>query len=337
MPSYFFNGIGGGFNGKQLIQALHEHEINLKDISVVHCHTASFACFATALKEINPDIKTVLQYHDPDPYQVRNGKLADWKPNALFRAKHLINQFKYIDLHLCISEKVKYNLLHFPNPHPKECFDSYKNILNVLRNLKPKRDLHTYVLYNGVDTSQFHHIPNLKDTSIFKIGCIGNFIDWKNQITLIKAIHYLVQLGKADGIKVSFVGSGTTQKECEEYINKHQLTDYFVFEKEVHHSQLPRYYNTLDLFVLPSFFEGFGCVFTEAAACGVPFMGCYNQGYSEYLSEEDQKNWLTQPQDFKTLGNIIAKQKEYRNHQAIIKEYHIDRLIEEYLNYLALL
>lgn len=337
MPSYFFNGIGGGFNGKQLIQELHEHGINLKDISVVHCHTASFACFATALKKINPDIKSVLQYHDPDPYQIRNGKLADWKPNAIFRAQKLLSQFKYIDLHLCISEKVKYNLLHFPNPHPNECFDSYKNILNVLHNLKPKRILNTYVLYNGVDTSQFHPIPSLKDTRIFKIGCIGNFIDWKDQITLIKAIHYLVQLGKADGIMVSFVGSGPTRKKCEEYIMKHQLADFFVFENEVHHCELPIYYNTLDLFVLPSFFEGFGCVFTEAAACGVPFMGCYNQGYSEYLSEEEQVKWLIQPHDFRTLGNIITEQRKCRNHQDIIEDYHIDRLIEDYLNYLELL
>lgn len=334
MPSYLFNGFGGELNGRNLIKELRKKRIPLEDIAVIHVHTAAFAGYATALKRVNGRIKSVMQYHDPDPYQIRLGKLARWKPNTLYRARKLMGQFEYIDLHLCISKKVEYNLTHFPHPHPEECYDSYKQALAVCRKVSFTKKLNTYVLYNGVDTSQFHRIPNQKDTSIFKIGCIGNFIDWKNQITLIKAIHYLVQLGKADGIKVSFVGSGATQKECEEYINKHQLADYFVFEKEVHHSELPRYYNTLDLFVLPSFFEGFGCVFTEAAACGVPFMGCVNQGYSEYIPEEERDKWLIKPGDYTRLTGIIEAYMKSRYRQKLCKEIAIDSLMTNYINYL---
>ena len=337
MPSYLFNGVGGGYNGKQLIQALHDNDIYMYDISVVHCHTASYACFATAIKKINPCIKTVLQYHDPDPYQVRNGKFATWKPNATFRAKQLIRQFQNIDLHLCISEKVRYNLLNFPNPHPQESFDSYRAILNVLRNVKIRRDLNTYVLYNGVDTSLFHPIAHLKNPKIFKIGCIGNFIDWKDQMTLIKAIHYLVCQGEGSCIRVSFVGSGVTRKECEDYINKHELTAYFAFEQEVHHRDLPRYYNTLDLFVLPSYFEGFGCVFTEAAACGVPFMGCINQGYSEYIPEDDRDKWLINPGDYGKLADNIVTYMRAGYEQRLSKTFDIDMLVNDFLNYLQTL
>lgn len=334
MPSYFFNGLTNKYNGYVFVATLNKLGINLKDIAVVHCHTASYACYCTAVKKKNPSVKTVIQYHDPDPYQVRNGKLATWKPNAKFRAKQLISQFKYIDLHLCISKKVKYNLLNFPTPHPKECFQSYLNILHVLKQVKTKKDITSYVLYNGVDTSQFYPIPNQKKSSIFRIGCIGNFADWKDHITLIRAIQYLRQHGNADGIIVSFIGSGGTRKECEEYIIKEKLSEYFIFEKEVHHKELNKYYNTLDLFVLPSFFEGFGCVFTEAAACGVPFMGCVNQGYSEYIPDEDRDKWLIEPGDYKRLAEIIESYMKFRYKQVLKEKYDIDYLIADYLKYL---
>lgn len=335
MPSYFFNGFLGDFNGRNLIKSLCDNNINLQDISVIHCHTASFACFATAIKRVQSHVKTVLQYHDPDPYQVRNGKFSTWLPNALYRAKKIIGQFEFIDLHLCISDKVKYNLINFPFPHPDEYFDSYKKILGVLRNVKTKNDMKTFVLYNGVDTSHFYPLPNMKNPCKFRIGCVANFIDWKDQMTLIKAINYLKQRGKADGIIVSFVGSGVTRKECEKYINKHGIASHFVFEQEVHHSELLQYYNSLDLFVLPSYFEGFGCVFTEAAACGVPFMGCVNQGYSEYIPDEEKNKWLIEPGNFIQLAKNIEAYMKYGYPQKLCKSYVIDELIQGYLSYIA--
>lgn len=333
-PSYLFNGLGGNLNGHNLIKELKKMGFSLEEVAVVHVHTASYACFATALKRANSNIKTVLQYHDPDPYQIRLGMWASWKPNAMYKAKKLISQFKYIDLHVCISQKVEYNLTHFPQPHPLECCDSYKNVLNAVKSIKASFNLNTCILYNGVDTYQFHSIIGLKDSSIFKIGCVANFVDWKDQITLIKAIEILVQDGYHENIRVSFVGSGVTKQYCQNYINKHGLTKYFIFEEEVHHSKLVNYYNTIDLFVLPSFFEGFGCVFTEAAACGVPFMGCKNQGYSEYIADEDKDKWLIEPHNHEQLARLIMNYIKTRPQQNYRQTFEIDILLDDYLQQL---
>lgn len=335
MPSLFFNGFGSEINGKYLLKKLRTMDIALSDIAVVHVHTATLVCYATSLKKANPLIKTVIQYHDPDPYQIRLGKFAHWKPNAMYRANKLIKQFNYIDLHLCISEKVKCNLLHFPIPHPDECYTSYLEILKVVNSIHTPKGLRTYVLYNGVDTTQFYPILGLKDKSIFKIGCIGNFVDLKDQITLIKAIELLVRSQNLGQLRVSFVGSGYTQESCQTYIKNKGLEQYFIFEKEMHHSDLNKYYNTLDLFVLPSYFEGFGCVFTEAVACGVPFMGCVNQGYSEYIPDNERDQWLINKGDYKTLAAHISSFicKGY----SPIKykyEFDINILVKHYLDYL---
>lgn len=338
MPTYFFNGFGGWLNGWSLLFELKKRKIGLTDIKVVHVHTAAFACYAAALKKACSHIKTIIQYHDPDPYQIRLGKWAKWKPNALFRAKKLIAQFDKIDLHLCISKKVEYNLIQFPHPHPQEYFESYKKILDVVRSVPTPICSNVYVLYNGVDTKVFHKkkddISLTRKDTFFSIGCVGNFIDWKDQITLIKAVEILVKKENQKNIRVSFVGSGVTMQKCKDYILEHRIDEYFSFEQEVHHDQLPNYYQSLDLFVLPSYFEGFGCVFTEAAACGVPFMGCKNQGYSEYIPEEDQDKWLIEPGDYKQLAKIIADYIHHRYEQNYCHTFVIDDLIKDFLEFI---
>lgn len=334
MPSYFLNGFGGGVNGKMLIKELKRLNISIADIKIAHCHTAAFACFATALKRANPEIFTIMQYHDLDPYQIRHGKFANIKFNAQYRANKFIKQFKYIDLHLCISKRVKFNLEHFPNSHPDEQFQPYLNALKPVRNIATPQNIRSYVLYNGVDPEVFHKISVERNCCNFKIGCIANFVDLKGHITLIKAIETIVGKNPKYNITVSFIGSGPTKESCIKYINSHNLQKYFSFEDEVRHEKLPEYYNSLDLFVLPSCFEGFGCVYTEAAACGVPFIGCYNQGYSEYINDEDKHMWLITPNDYRMLAQLIERQITNPIKQNLQFSYNINELISNFLNYL---
>ena len=335
MPSYFFNGMSGGLNGRSLIRQLKALRINPDDIDVCHCHTAGFACFATAIKKFSPRVKTVLQYHDLDPYQIRCGKFATWRPNVTYRVKKFISQFKNIDLHLCISERTRYNLLHFPAPHPDECYAPYLAALHSARHISVPRNLTTYVLYNGVDTTVFRKMPSRTDRPVFKIGCIANFNDLKDHMTLIKAVELLVKHEPDLSLIVSFVGSGPTLVSCRDYISRHQLNRYFEFVSEMAHESLPSYFNTLNLFVLPSYFEGFGCVYTEAAACGVPFIGCVSQGYSEYISDDDSDKWLIKPHDYKALAMLIDRQIKFPAAQTLKHTYDINILVRYYLSYLA--
>lgn len=331
MPSYFFNGLTNPLNERTFLAALGQIGIRLEEVAVIHCHTASYACFATAIKKINPCIKTVLQYHDLDPYQVRNGKFATWKPNATFRAKQLIRQFQYIDLHLCISEKVRYNLLHFPYPHPQECFTSYIEVLHVLRHLPVNSHLKTYVLYNGVDVEYFHPRMDLKNESTFDIGCIGNFIDLKDHITLLKAIHILHKARLIPEMRVRLIGHGPLEETLRHYVKEQHLEDVVFFEKEIDHSKLPEFYNSLNLFVLPSYFEGFGCVYTEAAACGVPFIMCKGQGAAEYIPDTEADKWLIEKGDSESLADKIYQYYKHRYVQHLSHSYDIDELIKAYL------
>ena len=71
------------------------------------------------------------------------------------------------------------------------------------------------------------------------------------------------------------------------------------------HRELNDFYNSLDLFVLPSYWEAFGCVYTEAYACGVPFIAVKGQGISELIPEKDVDKWLIDKGDFVSLSDKI--------------------------------
>ncbi len=329
-PSLILNGIFNKVNSWLFRKRLQKLKIRAVDITVAHGHTSTFAAYALAVKKINPQTLTIVQHHDPDPFTIRNGKFANLSWNIKYRARKNMELFNLIDLHVSVSKYVELNLIRFPQVAEHELYDSYLEKVRKVCSLSPVYPQKSTVLYNGVNVSIFRPIEGLRNPLIFQIGCIGNFTDWKDQLTLIKAIELLIEEGYED-IRLSLIGTGPLLDDCKTYVNEHQLSLFVKFEKEVHHQQLPNYYNSLDLFVLPSFFEGFGCVFTEAYSCNVPFMTCFNQGISDYLTEEEAEKWLFAPKDYTHLADLIRRYKHERYKQVICKPYDITILIKEFL------
>ena len=130
---------------------------------------------------------------------------------------------------------------------------------------------------------------------------------------------------------LSLLGSGETKDYCAKFLEEHNLMKYVEWPSEVCHNKLPEYYNTLDLFVLPSVYEGFGCVYTEAYACGVPFMGVYEQGASEIIVPNERYKWLIQPHDYESLASKIENYYNERYEQKLCQPYDINELVQEFL------
>lgn len=328
MPSNIFNGLTNSYNTSSFIKKIKELGFDIKDIAVAHGHTTMFAAYSLAVKKLNPNVLTVVQHHDPDPFGLRNGRLATWGINARYKAAKALALFKRIDIHLCVSKYVESNLKNFPGHSSHDTEIKYLNVLKLVHKFKPFVPKRTIVLHNGVDTDIFYPDPKKHDK--FTIGCIANIVDWKSQITLLKAVNILYKEGDED-LKVIMIGSGPLEKECREYIKDNGMESIVEIRKEVHHKNLPSIFNTFDIFILPSYFEGFGCVFTEASACGVPFITCEGQGATEYISEDEMDKWTIKPLDYKDLSDKIKKYKKNRCPQKIIRSYDINTLIKSYL------
>lgn len=327
-PSYLFNGFFWRRNAKKLYEYLHSINISYQDIAIVHLHNISFVDFGLLLKSHNKDIQVILQHHDKDPFRILNGKLSAWKPNLKYRAIKSIKAINKVDINIVISEACKDNLLHFPAPGINESYLPYIKRCNLVAKLKLPSVSPTRVikLYNGVDTSIFHQTDIVQHKNTFTIGCIGNFIPLKAQIDLIKAVSLLPNYN----IKCVFIGSGKTLQECKDFVASKHL-DNIEFRKEVAHSKLNAFYNSIDLFVLPSHFDGFGCVCTEAYAAGTPFIVPIGNGAAEYIKPQDRTVWTYNAGDYKALSQRIKFIIQNKPTQNIIYPIDINILIKEYL------
>lgn len=338
LPSNLLNGFFNAYNSRSFVKRVLALGINPMEVAFVHCHVSMRAACGLALKKLNPNIKVLLQHHDLDPFNLRSGVIGrNNRFNIRYRARKAIQLYNEVDLHICISQACRDCLLKFPNPRDVEVYEDCKRSLALCNGLPSIHAKDTYVLYNGVDCQLFKkkadHKQQTQEDVVFRIGCIANFQELKGHITLIKAFELLVKKGY-QYIRLSLLGTGETRAMCEEYLRSHNLMQYVEWPSEVTHDKLPAYYHSLNLFVLPSYFEGFGCVYTEAAACGVPFMGCVNQGYSEYISDDEKSKWLIQPGDYVQLAKNIESYMKFRYQQRLSETYDINLLIKGYLNYI---
>lgn len=122
------------------------------------------------------------------------------------------------------------------------------------------------VVYNAI-SGDFRNTNLIKEKIILSVGSLQPY---KNLLSLIKAFIKLKNENKLKDYKLVLIG-GQNKKalksvDFSDYLSRDDIkfTGYIPDEK------LIEYYNKASLFVLPSFFEGFGIPPLEAMACGCP-------------------------------------------------------------------
>ena len=252
MPSYILNGLTEGLIGRLFVRKLRSLGIDPMRVAYVHCHTTSHSAFGFGVKRVNHDAMVLVQFHDLDPLTLRNGKWADKRWNRRYRARKSISALNRADLLICISEPVKDVLLSFPEPRKAETYESALRMYADVKGMPSVTPKAVYVLNNGVDTGLFKPNENQNvNQNLFRIGCIANFQELKDHITLVKAFEIIVKKGYTN-MRLSLLGSGGTRSNIEAYLKDKDLMQYVEWPSEVSHGKLPEYYRSLDLFVLPS-------------------------------------------------------------------------------------
>lgn len=332
MPSYIFDGATDGWNARSFMHRLRSLDIEPRQIAVIHAHTINGIAYALAAKGENQDIKVVIQHHSLDPMTIRNGKLAGWRVNARYRARHALRLLNMADLHLSVSQIVQDSLLAFPKAREEETFAPYLDRLGNMVGLPSVKPKQMYVLHNGVDIEAFRPIAKSKD-GIFRIGCVANLQPLKDHLTLLKALNRLVKAGGTD-YHLLLIGTGETKVTCEQYIEQNELQNNVEWWPETRHQELPALFAQLDLYVMPSRFEAFGCVYTEAFACGVPYICCKHQGTAELIEPAERDRWTIEPGDDAQLALLIEHHRHNPQPQHLCDAIDIDTLMTRYLEHL---
>lgn len=339
-PSYILNGLTDCITAP-LFRTVASNILK-KDmmIEAIHCHTLDCAIFGIELKKTHPNAKLIIQHHDLDPYTLLNGRYAEKKWNINYKARKAVKKFSKFDVHVSVSNRVEDNLCEFPMSSVREHYPKYKEILEKVNSHTTRADIKkTLVLYNGVDMSKFHRLPKqANDTVSYSIGCIGNYVEIKNHRLLIDAVALLVERGYGN-IKLYLVGENPREafETLKQYVEKKNLKRYVVFVPPFSHSDLIRFYNGLDLFVLPSEFEGLGCVYLESYACGTPFIGVKDQGIDDLIPSCDKGKWLIDQMSADKLSEKIEDVMINRYEQHLNVDIDINHLVPEFLRAVGLL
>ena len=311
-PSFIFPSFFDKINLKRFSKFLKKNKIKVCSESIIHGHinypSLNFLDFFSR----KFSCKTILQHHGLDILQNNTGitiPFIKWIQNKLI-LKRFNRLSEHITIHIAVSSVVK------------------SNLIKINTRLENK----IYVCVNGVDTTKFYVNPSktMNDTK-FVIGCVANFWELKDQMTLLKAVDVL----KTKGIKnlhLKFVGSGKTLNRCVDYAMKNNIDCEFI--NELKHTDLLTFYNQLNLFVLPSKHEAFGCVYLEALACGVPFIGVKNQGVEDVVKNDLKKYQLVEAGSYDDLSKLIYY--FYSNELTIRfdKVYTVENTIKKMLNHI---
>lgn len=307
LPSALWPGFFDRYNFKSLDECLKRLNIEVNDIAVVHAHMIRQGMYAAYLKKQNPHIVSLLQHHGYDVLAVGDGRFAHYG----WHKRHVINYGTKIcnamDMHIGVSQATLDQLDNYPSIKIKD----------------------KYVLYNGVDMDAFHPIPTEVNKQ-FTIGCVANFWEIKDQITLIKAVQILGERYRQD-IKAKLVGTGFTLEYCKRYVLLHHLEDKIIFQDNMPHHKLIHFYNSLDLFVLPSYWDTLGCVYLEAYACGVPFMSAEGTGIKELIPVDECSKWIAPKSDPERLAKMIYDYIEHRYPQTLSQSININDLVSNFL------
>jgi glycosyltransferase involved in cell wall biosynthesis len=206
----------------------------------------------------------------------------------------------------------------------------FKKQMDKIYSIKSKVILNpfdfTYIKKKSVEKINY----NFYKKSHLKLINVGRLVGQKDQLTILKAVHYALKKNKK--VQLLIIGKGEKKRELEEYIKKNNLSKNI---KLIGYKKNPfKYIRAADIFVLSSKFEGLPNVLIESIFLkrGIISSNCPT-GPNEILKNGKYGD-LFEIGDYKTLGNIIINyNKDYFKINAaydICSDYSYEKNCYEY-------
>lgn len=251
-------------------------------VSIVHSHS-EFADVAALMLKTLPNRPSILR-------TVHNGFRLEWRKRPLRRwlLSYLFYPL-YFDLEIGVSQSIVENL----------------NRRSMERMMGRKAQM----VYNGIDLQRFFPTNQEADEKrkvlgiphgAQVIGSIGRLAEEKGYTFLLEAFAHALKLRPEAYLLL--VGDGPLNSMLRKYAAALGISSHVVFAGSQKNIEV--IFNSLDLFVSSSLWEGASSVILESMASGTPIVATNIAGTREIIRDK-QNGWLVPPGDATALGQTI--------------------------------
>jgi glycosyltransferase involved in cell wall biosynthesis len=158
------------------------------------------------------------------------------------------------------------------------------------------------VIYNGIRLENYTPLPNQRPGETVIIGNLGRLEKQKAQHLLIELAENLRKQHIDFIIKIG--GDGRLRHDLEQQIKAKHLEKVVLLTGHI--DDVPAFLDTLDIFVLPSLWEGFGYVLAEAMAMQKPVAAFHISSNAEVV-KDGVTGYLAKPGDMNDLTEKIIR------------------------------
>ena len=216
-----------------------------------------------------------------------------WRPVSFIKKNFLKY---YCDKIICVSSFTKTQMIRWHKSDPEKCF-VLNNAVDPFIKLPKAFDKPEYLLnrYGLTHDNQL----------IFTLTRLASSEQYKGYEQVIRAVSSL----KLRFPQIKYMLSGkydeTEETRIKNLIDAYQVNDQVILTGFLNEKELADYFLLADLFVLPSKKEGFGIVFVEALACGLPVI-CGNADGSTDAIRNGQLGTAINVDDLEELEKTIT-------------------------------
>lgn len=286
IPKYFPSSNFKGFNKNKIKFILRSIWTGTRSDVVILSHV-NLSIIGLALRFLNPRCKIWLITHG----------IEVWRPLTLWKK----DIWKTADRIICVSNYTKHKVIELHQVNPKKCI--------VLNNVpdpfikfpitfeKPERLLKRYQLKTS-------------DKVIFTLTRIANSEHFKGYEQVMKVVSRIRH--RIPNLKYMLTGPCDKNEKIrlQQLAKEYGIEDNFILTGFVNESELADHFLLADVFVLPSKKEGFGIVFLEAMAFGLPII-CGNIDGSIDAVRNNKMGTALDPDDLDKLEQaILSKLKD---------------------------
>jgi teichuronic acid biosynthesis glycosyltransferase TuaC len=144
------------------------------------------------------------------------------------------------------------------------------------------RNCRTSVVHNGVDPNVFYPGAEQSVDSLTLLS-VGNLIPTKGHELLVRAVATLAK--EFPSLTLEIIGEGPLREKLQNLAGSLGIADKIQFLGRQSRQQVAAAMQRCVIFVLPSRYEGLGCVYLEAMSTGKPIIGCRGQGIADVVRQ----------------------------------------------------